>query len=166
VHQDSATADGDADGDADGGVGPSILLRLMPFLSPLNWFSWFLGGGTAGMLCALGGVPEPYRAGAAALGALAFNQGVVRPVWNLVFGFASKPAGTLEACLMQVVEAATSFNERGEGLVRVTIDGHSEDVLARLVAPGGEGPARVHRGDRLLIEEVDPHTNTCRVSRL
>jgi len=141
-------------------------MRLMPFLSPLNWFSWFLGGGAAGMLCTLAHLPEPYTAGAAVLGAVGFNQGVVRPVWNLIFGFASKPAGNLEACLAQVVEAVTSFNERGEGLVRVTIDGRSEDVLARLTLPERASGERIHRGDQLLIEEVDPSTNTCRVSRM
>lgn len=163
---DNANADGDGDGDADVGVGPSVLMRLMPFLSPLNWFSWFLGGGAAGMLCNLGHVPEPYTAGAAVLGAIGFNQGVVKPVWNLIFGFASKPAGNLEACLAQVVEAATGFNERGEGLVRVSIDGRSEDVLAQLTLPAQASGERVRRGDKLLIEEVDPHTNTCRVSRM
>jgi hypothetical protein len=67
--------------------------------------------------------------------------------------------------LLQEVEAITAFDERGEGLVRMLIDGRCEDILARLTEEERAKGLRVRRGDRLLIEEVDPHKNTCRVSR-
>jgi hypothetical protein len=139
----------------------------MPFLSPLNWFSWLLGAGATGMLLERLGLAGPVVVGAAAAGAIGFNLAIVKPIWRAVFSFASAPAGNLEGCLMQTVEAVTSFNEKGEGIVRVTIDGRSEDILARALperTPGAED-LRIRRGDLLLIEEVDPHTNTCRVSR-
>lgn len=137
----------------------------MPFMSPLNWFSWLLGGGAAGTIASMALVPEPLTAGLAVVGAVGFNMGVVKPIWRAVFSFASRPAGNLDACLMQSVEAVTGFNRRGEGLVRVNIDGRSEDVLARLTEPEIASGVRVSRGERLLIEEVDPRTNSCRVSR-
>jgi hypothetical protein len=162
---DNANADGDSDADVASGPG-NALVWLMPFLSPLNWFSWLLGAGAAGTLARMVGLHEPMAAGAALGGALALNLGVVKPIWRLVFRFASEPAGNLESCLLQQVEAVTAFNARGEGLVRVTIDGRSDDVLATLVdAERGSG-ARVRRGDRLLIEDVDPRANSCRVSRV
>jgi hypothetical protein len=135
----------------------------MPLMSPLNWFSWMVGAGAAGSLATT--VPEPFRALIAVSGALAFNLVIVKPLWKCVFSFASEPAKNLEGCLLQEVEAVTAFDEQGRGLIRVTIDGRTEDVLARLEKPE-LALGRVRRGDRLLIEDVDVRTNSCRVSRV
>jgi hypothetical protein len=169
---DNANADGDADGDGDGddgGANPAAnaLMWVMPFLSPLNWFSWLLGAGATGLLLEHFGMTGPVVVGAAAAGAIGFNMSIVKPIWRAVFSFASTPAGNLESCVMQTVEAVTAFNEKGEGLVRVTIDGRSEDVLAKALperTPSTD-QQRIRRGDLLLIEEVDTHNNTCRVTR-
>jgi hypothetical protein len=143
----------------------SPLLWLLPLLSPVNWFSWMVGAGAAGAIARMLGSREPVTAVIAFVGAVVFHMGVIQPIWKLVFGFASQPARGLEGCLLQVVEAETSFNERGEGLVRVTIDGRSEDVLARLTDGERAGGLRIRRGDLLMIEEVDTQRNSCRVSR-
>lgn len=168
---DNANADGDADGDGDGdGDAASTIARgfmwVIPFLSPLNWFSWFLGAGAAGTLLTLAHIQDPLRLIGALVGAILFKVAIVGPIWNNVFKFASKPADNLEGCLMQTVEAVTAFNERGEGLVRMLIDGRSEDVLARLTEADLARGGRVGRGTQLLVEEVDPSRNTCRVSRV
>lgn len=147
--------------------GANALLRLMPFISPLNWFSWMMGAGAVGTIAGtLAHLGAPWVAACAVVGAIGFNLGVVKPVWKLVYSFTSKPAQGLTGCLLQQVEAVTSFNERGEGLVRVSIDGGSDDVLARLTQEELARGARVRRGDLLLIEEVDPQKNACRVSRV
>jgi hypothetical protein len=138
---------------------------IAPLLSPLHWFSWMVGAGAAGSLARFAGAGTIVAAVCAAGGAVGFQRYILQPVWDLVFGFESRPAGNLKACLMQEVEVVTSFNARGEGLVRVVVDGHSEDILAKLIAEEGAGDSRPKRGDRLRIEEVDPHKNTCRVSR-
>ncbi|HVO30236.1 MAG TPA: hypothetical protein VMV18_05855, partial [bacterium] len=138
---------------------------LAPLLSPLTWFSWLFGAGAAGSIAATAGVAEPLTALAAVVGAVGFQLGVVKPIWNLVFHFESRPAGNLEACLLQEVEAVTSFNARGEGLVRVLVDGRSEDVLAVLTAEDRARESRPRKGDRLVIQEVDSRTNTCLVTR-
>jgi hypothetical protein len=138
---------------------------IAPLLSPLHWFSWMVGAGAGGMLSRLLGAGDLLAACGALTGAGGFQRLILQPIWNLVFGFESRPAGNLAACLMQEVEVITSFNARGEGLVRVVVDGHSEDILARLVDTERAVESRPKRGDRLRIEEVDPRKNTCRVSR-
>jgi hypothetical protein len=143
----------------------SGLLKLMPLMSPVNWFSWAVGAGATGMLGSALSIHEPLRAALAVGGAVVFNIGVVRPVWKVILGFASQPAGNLDACVMQTVVAVTRFNTRGEGLVRVVIDGRTEDILARLSAEDASQGPRVSQGERLLIEEIDPRTNSCIVSR-
>ncbi len=162
----NSAADGDADVQQSGTPLVSGLLWLMPLLSPLNWFSWLFGAGLAGVAGGMAGLQDPLLGVLALGGAAIFKMGVVGPIWRLVFGFATRPAGNLEACLMQEVEAITAFNARGEGLVRVNVDGRSEDVLARLVNAETGAGARIPRGERLLIEEVDAARGECRVSRL
>lgn len=165
AHTDNASADGDANVSVLGGM--NLLLWALPLLSPLNWFSWLMGAGAAGSLAiSLGKTVEPWTGLIALAGAIAFNQGVVRPIWKLVFRFAAEPAKNLEGCLAQIGEAATGFNARGEGLVRLKIDGRSEDVFARLTPQALSEGGRIRSGDRLLVEEVDPHKNECRVSRM
>lgn len=133
-------------------------------MSPLSWSSWSLGAGATGLVGIVLGIPEPFRALVAVAGAIGFSRGLVQPLWRTIFSFASEPAGNLNACLLQEVQAVTSFNERGEGLVRVTIDGNSTDILARLTRWEREKGRRVRKGELLLIEAVDPATNSCQVS--
>ena len=139
---------------------------LGPLLSPLTWFSWMFGGGAVGMIAVLVGASPKVALLAAIAGAASFQLFVVRPIWKIVFRFESQPAANLEGCVMQEVEVVSAFNARGEGLVRVVVDGRSEDVLAVLLTKAeGAVETRPRRGDRLLIEDVDPKTNTCIVSR-
>src|SRR5688572_8449146 len=74
---DNPNADGDADGDGDGdppGASSAVnaLMWVMPFLSPLNWFSWLLGAGATGLLLERFGMTGPVVAAAAAAGAIGF----------------------------------------------------------------------------------------------
>lgn len=138
---------------------------IAPLISPLNWFAWMFGGGVAGTVLQLAGVHGAIVAAAAVAGAAGFHLAVLMPVWNLVSRFESRPAGNLEACVLQEVEAVTAFNASGEGLVRVVVDGRSEDVLARLTDDEKARESRPRKGDRLVIQEVDSSRNTCRVSR-
>ena len=69
---------------------------------------------------------------AAILGGLVFFGLGVRPLWNLLFRFASKPSAALEGMVARQAEAVTGFDERGRGLVGLTIDGQWVRVLAIL----------------------------------
>lgn len=133
--------------------------------SPLTWFSWMLGGGAMGTVAVLLGASSKVAFVAAIAGAAFFQVFVVSPIWRVVFRFESQPAANLEGCIMQEVEVVSAFNARGEGLVRVVVDGRSEDLLAILTRAERAAASPPRRGDRLVIEEVDPKTNTCFVSR-
>jgi hypothetical protein len=143
-----------------GGLG----YLLLGLLSPITLFSLALGAGATGTILRSFGLSTAAAALPSAFGAWFFYAAILRPLRNFVFGFASRPAQSLEGALLQQAEVVTSFNERGEGLVRLTVDGQSVDVLARL-QDAGPG-VRVRRGQRVLVEDVDTHRNMVRVSRL
>jgi hypothetical protein len=144
------------------GVGRALLALL----SPMTLFAACLGAGLLGSLLTSWGV-GPVLAGFGAVGgAVVSNALLVRPVMRLVMGFASEPARGLEGALMESAEAITSFDANGEGLVRVLVDGQSVDVLARLTEEERREGARVLRGQSVRIEDVDTHSNRCKVSRL
>jgi hypothetical protein len=141
--------------------GSNLVFEL---LSPLTVFSLALGAGATGLILHSLGILGVPAAVVAALGALFLYAVILRPLRLLIFSFASRPAQALEGALMQEAEVITSFNARGEGIVRLNVDGQCVDVLARL-DPSEHG-ARISRGHRVLVEEVDSHRNEVRVSRL
>jgi hypothetical protein len=141
-------------------------MSLLSLLSPMTLFGACLGAGVVGSVLTRWGEPVQLAAVGAVIGAVGFNALLVRPVMRLVMGFASVPARCLAGTLMEPAEAVTAFDANGEGLVRVLIDGQSVDVLARLTDEERRQGARVLRGQSVRVEEVDPHTNRCKVSRL
>ena len=141
---------------------------LLGLFSPRVLFSLLMGfGATGSVLRVTTSLPPFLVAVAAVAGGLAFEHFVVRPFWNVLFGFASKPALTLETTLFSAGEAATDFDRTGHGLVRLELDGQVRQVLASL-APGEHAPGapRVRTGERLFIRSVDRRRNVCTVSRL
>jgi hypothetical protein len=145
--------------------GHAHAIQWLTLLSPMTLFSLCLGAGATGVLLRTLGVQSALLTALAALaGAILFRAGVVGPIWKLVLSFASRPARALEGALLQLAEAVTPFNAKGEGLVRLEVDGQSIDVLARLEHP--DQGSRVLRGQQVRVESVDSHTNTVTVSRL
>jgi hypothetical protein len=140
-------------------------LRVLPLFSPITWFGLLFGAGAAGTVASFLGAAHWLSWVVAGAGAVVFQAGVLGPISRAVFRFASRPAGNLDGCLFQEVRAVTRFNPRGEGLVRVHIDGRTEDLLAKLTDAERAKPGRVERGDRLIIEEIDTRNNQCLVSR-
>jgi hypothetical protein len=155
-----------AHGDCAGHAGGQAhAIEWLALLSPMTLFSLCLGAGATGVLLRTLGVQSAFLTALAALaGAILFRAGVVGPIWKLVLSFASRPARALEGALLQLAEAVTPFNAKGEGLVRLEVDGQSIDVLARLEHP--DQGSRVLRGQQVRVESVDSHTNTVTVSRL
>jgi hypothetical protein len=156
-----ATGHGGDAVDAGGHAGYGQWLAL---LSPVTLFSLALGAGATGCLLRSLNLPGLLTALGAFAGAILFRLAVVGPIWNLIYSFVSRPARTLDGALLQQAEAVASFNARGEGLVRLEVDGQSIDVLARLEASDRGAP--VLRGQRVQVETVDSRTNTVTVSRL
>ena len=148
-------------GHAGQGRGPSPLWTL---LSPLAFFSICLGAGAAGLLLKHSHLPIGLIALAALLGGAAFYGLLIRPLWNVLFRFASTPSTSLAGTVAHEAEALTRFDAAGKGLVRVTVDGQLVRILATL-EPEDRAEGIVRPGDRLTVTSVDGHTNSCRVAR-
>jgi len=143
--------------------GPSPLWTL---LSPLAIFSLCLGAGATGLLLRPAHLAAALTALAALFGGLVFFGLLVRPLWNLLFRFASKPSAALEGMIARQAEAVTGFDERGRGLVGLTIDGQWVRVLATLENDTRADAASIKPGERLTVISVDGRANSCRVARL
>lgn len=138
---------------------------LWALLSPRPLFSILVGFGVAGVLL------ESRLDGAALLGVaiaggLAFEGMLVRPLWNFLFRFESSPAQTLEHTIGDVARAATSFDAGGNGLVMLELDGQVVQVLGSLRRQDREAGVRVHAGDPVQIDDIDPERNRCTVRPL
>ena len=126
-------------------------------------FSFLVGLGLTGlMLRPL--LFEPVLAAGAVLGGFAFERFLVGPIWKLLFRFESRQAATLESAIMEEASAETDFDARGQGLIRLELDGQVVQLLGSLRPEDREASRRVRRGDRVRIEDVDPARNRCIVS--
>lgn len=137
--------------------------RLFVLLSPRLLFSIALGAGATALLTRhwVGG---SLLIGLALAGGIAFELALVRPLWNLAFRFAGRPAAMLESALFERATVATAFDADGYGLVTVPLDGQVRQVLARLPASERAGP-RLHAGDAVRVTDVDPARQQVTVSR-
>jgi hypothetical protein len=137
--------------------------KLLSLLSPRVLFSVVLGFGITGMLLRplLGG---PVLAAAAVAGGVLFEAAIVRPVWNLLFRFASTPASSLEGSLFSEATATSGFDANGQGIVALEVDGHLVQCLGTLREADRALGIRVHSGDVLRVEDVDPARSECTVS--
>jgi len=142
------------------------LSLLWSLLSPLTFFSLCLGIGGTGLLLKHLHLGTGLVAAAALLGGVAFYAMLIRPLLGLVFKFASKPSGALEGTLAREAEALTSFDARGKGLVRLTVDGQTVRIIATLEDSDRADALPVQRGEKLTVTSVDGHTNSCHVTRL
>jgi hypothetical protein len=131
--------------------------------SPRYLFSLALGFGTAGELFRplLGG---PFLVAAALVGAVVFERAIVSPLWNFTMRFASTPASTLESAVTDEATAVTSFDQNGQGIVSLEVDGQVVQILATLRADDQLLPTRVRAGQRVRIEDVNVAKNSCTVS--
>lgn len=143
--------------------GPSPLWTL---LSPLAIFSVCLGAGAAGLLLHPAHLTAILTALLALTGGFVFFGLGVRPLWNLLFRFASTPSAALEGMVARQAEAVSAFDGGGRGLVGLTLDGQWVRVLATLEADDRADAAAVRPGDKLTVISVDGRRNTCRVARL
>ncbi len=150
------------------GVRTNAALFLLGLFSPRTLFSVLLGFGASGLLLdALVHPPSVLLAVLAVVAGVSFERFLVGPFWNLLFGFASKPARTLESVMFEAGKAATDFDSAGHGLVLLELDGQVRQILGTLAAEERAPDApRVRTGERLFIRSVDHRRNVCTVSRL
>lgn len=136
---------------------------LLSFLSPRVLFSVLLGFGAAGTL-GRKAIEEPWMTLLAVLCGLAFEMVLFRPMWNLIFRFASQPARTLDSIVAEEARAVTSFDANGNGLVSIDLDGQVRQLLACLSPEARQSSTRIRVGDRLFVDDVDTQKNLCIVS--
>jgi len=161
AHVGHANHAGDSHAHSESGVSR----LLWSFVSPRVLFSIALGAGLAGRLMrpVLGGI----LLFIAAIGiGILFERAMVRPMWNFMFRFASKPALMLESVLEEEGTAVTSFDKNGQGIIAVDLDGQVVQLLATLSADDRALGAAVRAGDRVRIADVDSGRNRCTVAVL
>lgn len=100
----------------------------------------------------------------ALLGAYLVPAFCIRPLMSGVLMWASTPAKTLDAAVLETGAAATTFDEQGYGMVRLTLDGQVVQLLGRLTPEEQAGP-RIGSGETLFIRSVDPVRQRCVVCR-
>jgi len=144
------------------GGGRSSTRLLWALLSPRALFSLCLGFGASGVVfhTLLGG---SLLFAVAVLGALLFELGVMRPLWNFLFRFESAPALTLESCIGDEARAATSFDAQGHGLIALELDGQLVQLLGLLRREDRDAGIRVRAGDPVRIDDIDAERNRCTV---
>jgi translation initiation factor IF-1 len=130
-------------------------------LSPRVLFALLVGFGAGGLLAQPLG--EPWRLGAAILGAAAFEALLVGPIWRFLFRFESNPAATLESAIEDDARAVTGFDANGNGLVAVDVDGQIVQLLATLVPDDRARGVRIRSGDVVRIADVDAARGRCTV---
>jgi hypothetical protein len=143
-----------------------------PSFSILTWLGWFsplylcgavIGFGVTGTL--VGRLLHGWPCFALALLGAYFTRIIcVRPLISGILMWASRPAKTLGDAVLETGIAATNFDAKGYGMVRLSLDGQIVQLLGLLVA---EEPSelRVNAGEKLFIRSVDSVRQRCSVSR-
>ncbi len=126
---------------------------LLTLLAPRVWFTVLMGFGATGL--AFSSLPGVARVPIAIGGGVLLELLLAAPLSRFVLRFASKPALTLESCLMDEVLAVAGFDASGHGLVSAELDGQVVQVLATLRPDDVARGVRIRIGDRLRVEEVD-----------
>jgi hypothetical protein len=135
------------------------------WLSPRVLFNFLVGFGATGLIVER--LVGPFLAlPIAAVGGIAFEMLVVRPIFNSLFRFESAPAQTLESALMSEGRAVTGFDANGNGLISLELGGEVVQVLGIQLNSDRTAGARIRAGDIVRIEEVDSARNRCTVSRI
>ena len=130
---------------------------------PRVMFGFFLGMGAVGVATE-SFTYEPVTLILAAVGGGLFQHFLINPIWNFTLRFASTPAVTSDGA--SEATAVTSFNQNGEGLVALEVDGQIVQVLGRLKPADRELGVVVHAGQRLRVDDVNTANNRCTVSAL
>jgi hypothetical protein len=133
-------------------------------LSPRLLFALLVGFGAGGMA----GAPlaEPLRLGAALAAAAAFELLLFGPIWRFLFRFESRPATTLESAIDDEARAVTGFDNHGNGLVSVDVDGQIVQLLATLSPDDRALGIRVRSGDLVRISDIDAARGRCTVTAI
>ncbi len=138
---------------------------LFDGFSPLDLMAMAVGAGAAGIIGRKVFMDEAIAAGMAVAGAFIMDFLIVKPIFSAILRFASQPSTGLEGMITQQVTADSAFDTRGRGLIRLSLDGQTSQVLAQLGRDEVEAGVVVRKGDPLIVVEVDAMSGACTVSR-
>jgi hypothetical protein len=139
--------------------------NVWSWLSPRVLFNFLVGFGATGLIVER--LVGPVLAlPIAVLGGVGFEVFVVRPLFNSLFRFESRPAQTLGSALMSEGRAVTGFDANGNGLISLELGGEVVQVLGTQLVDERAAGVRIRAGDVVRIEEVDDARNRCTVSRI
>jgi translation initiation factor IF-1 len=139
--------------------------NVWSWLSPRVLFNFLVGFGATGLIVER--LVGPVLAlPIAVAGGIGFEAFVVRPLFDSLFRFESKPAQTLESALMSEGRAVTGFDANGNGLISLELGGEVVQVLGTQLNEERKAGVRIRAGDIVRIEEVDDARNRCTVSRI
>lgn len=142
-----------------GTTDQGAISRLLSFVSPRAIFSLALGFGAIGMTVSF--LPKILAIMVAGAGAILFERLLVEPYWNAMFKFASNPAKNLESVKGATATANTNFDNNGQGLIELELDGQVRQVLGTLT----DKTTSVSRGAQVRIEAVNSD-GSCLVSKI
>lgn len=139
--------------------------HVWSWLSPRVLFNVLVGFGATGLIFER--LVGPILAlPIAVVGGIVFESVVVRPLFNSLFRFESRPAQTLESSIMSAATAVTGFDANGNGLISLELGGEVVQILGTLTGSERAAGVRVRAGDAVRVEEVDAVRNRCVVSRI
>jgi hypothetical protein len=139
--------------------------NVWSWLSPRVLFNFLVGLGATGLIVER--LIGPVLAfPIAMIGGIGFETFMVRPLFDSLFRFESKPAQTLESALMSEGLAVTGFDANGNGLISLELGGEVVQVLGTQLNEERKAGVRIRAGDIVRIEEVDDARNRCTVSRI
>jgi hypothetical protein len=150
------------DAAADRSDGASIF-RLLGWLSPVYICGAIVGFGATGTLASP--ILQGWlQLGAALVGAYVLCSFCIRPMLIGIQKWASLPAKTLGDAMLENGTAATDFDSKGYGLVRLNLDGQVVQLLGQL-DPEEHSGSPVRSGEALFVRSVDPARQRCVVCR-
>ncbi len=129
-----------------------VLGQLVYLAEPRVLFSILALFGSFARAMQMAGLNSAAAAGIGLAGALLAERMVVNRIWNLLMGFAGKPATPLVQLTFTEATAVTPFHN-GKGVVQVIRDGRAVQMAAHLTPEQSALPVQV--GDRLQVAEVD-----------
>lgn len=134
-------------------------------MSPRLLFAALLGFGLAGyaLRSLLGGTVLLL---VAIVAGIVIERLCVNPLWNFAMRFASNPALTLESATFGEAKVVSNFDQNGQGIIVIEVDGQVQQILATLSAGDLARGARVRAGQVVRVDEVDGARHRCTVSVL
>ena len=147
------------------GVTTGTRITGWVLMSPRLLFAALLGFGLAGVALRSLLVGKLLLLAAIVAG-IAIERLFVNPLWNLAMRFASNPALTLESATFGEGKVVSNFDQNGQGIIAVEVDGQVQQILATLSAGDLARGARVRAGQLVRVDEVDGARHRCTVSVL